>query len=371
MYFDETNNIRPDTTKIDLSRINIKQRNLTVWSIIKKINNSEIEINTENYFQRNGNLWSDAIKSRFIEALIVRQPVPAFYFDATVDKWLIVDGLQRLCAIKEFVVEKKIKLCSLYYLPEEKYLNKTFDKLPRIAQRNIEEFEVVAYLIEPPTPNEVKYRIFQSINLSNLILEKQEIRHALHHNRINSETISPSEYIKQISEIQEFKYLVEKNNISTERMEDRELVLRYLAFRLTPYQNYNPDFDDFLDNSMIKLYDVSNNDQQKYKNDFKEALLCINQIWGETAFTKNMIGSDTKGRFTKSLFEIWTYAISVLSNEQRVKLINNKNLIFEKSKLIINEENFKKVIESNYAYSKNNLIYRFNVIDKFIKKHLQ
>jgi hypothetical protein len=61
-------------------------------------------LNVENYFQRKSGLWTDNIKSRFIEALIVKQPVPAFYFDATDDnKWLIVDGLQHLSAVKPIV----------------------------------------------------------------------------------------------------------------------------------------------------------------------------------------------------------------------------------------------------------------------------
>jgi hypothetical protein len=45
--------------------------------------------------------------SRLIESILIRFPLPAFYFDATNDdKWLVVDGLQRLSSIRKFVVEK-------------------------------------------------------------------------------------------------------------------------------------------------------------------------------------------------------------------------------------------------------------------------
>ena len=48
------------------------------------------------------------------------------------DKWLVVDGLQRLSALKQFVSDnsdKRLKLCGLEYLTELK--GKTYDELDR------------------------------------------------------------------------------------------------------------------------------------------------------------------------------------------------------------------------------------------------
>ena len=48
----------------------------------------------------------------------MRIPLPAFYFDATdEDEWLIIDGLQRVSTLKEFVVDKSLKLQELEFLP--------------------------------------------------------------------------------------------------------------------------------------------------------------------------------------------------------------------------------------------------------------
>ncbi|MEZ4409730.1 MAG: DUF262 domain-containing protein [Polyangiales bacterium] len=56
-------------------------------------------------FQRRAHLWSHEQKSRLIESILLRIPLPMFYFDATDDnRWLVVDGLQRLSTLQHFMV---------------------------------------------------------------------------------------------------------------------------------------------------------------------------------------------------------------------------------------------------------------------------
>lgn len=86
---------------------------MTLDALIKRIQNEEIEFDTS--FQRKAGLWSKDKKancwSRFL-----RIPLPAFYFDATdEDEWLIIDGLQRVSTLKEFVVDKSLKLQELEF----------------------------------------------------------------------------------------------------------------------------------------------------------------------------------------------------------------------------------------------------------------
>ena len=77
-------------------------------NLIERLRHDEIDMNTD--FQRHAELWNNQKMSRLIESILIRFPLPAFYFDGSDDeRWLIVDGLQRLSSIKKFVVDNKLK----------------------------------------------------------------------------------------------------------------------------------------------------------------------------------------------------------------------------------------------------------------------
>jgi len=85
----------------DPKDIDIQAIQTTMDTIIKRLSHDEIDLNPD--FQRSANLWKPQYMSRLIESLLIRFPLPAFYFDGTDDdKWQVVDGLQRLSTIKKF-----------------------------------------------------------------------------------------------------------------------------------------------------------------------------------------------------------------------------------------------------------------------------
>lgn len=135
-----------------------KQFNLDI--IIRRLENEEIELDPE--FQRGVNLWDGNRQSKLIESILIKLPLPSFYFDVqNGGRWVVVDGFQRLNAIKNFVVKKSLRLEGLDFL--HTLDGKGYDDLPRPMQRRIYETIVFGCFIQPSTPSEYKKYIFNRI----------------------------------------------------------------------------------------------------------------------------------------------------------------------------------------------------------------
>lgn len=324
----ETPDLTPDSEgeEVDLvmedpfnpSDINIISKPDTLRNLIERLKFDEIDMNAD--FQRHADLWDNPKMSRLIESILIRFPLPAFYFDASdEDKWLIVDGLQRLSAIKKFVVDKKLKLSGLEYL--EDFKGKGYDDLPRTYTRRIDECPVTLFLIQPGTPDPVKYSVFRRINTGGLVLNNQEIRNAMTKPAIR----------KYLEDLAADEYLKKTIGDQSKRMVDQELVLRFLAFRFMDYEQSKKNIATFLDEMVSKLEDSSSDELKRYQQSFKKTVERCWVIFQEAAFEKNITGDNAKRRRKNStLFEVWTNAMAKLSEDDADKLIQNRTILNQK-----------------------------------------
>ena len=341
------------------SDIDIDTKTPALYNLITRLKADPSEIDLYPDFQRKDDLWDAGKQSRLIESILISFPLPAFYFDGTNDdKWLVVDGLQRLSALRNFVINQTLKLQELEFLKD---LNgETYDSLPRSLQRKIEETQIVAYIIKPGTPPKVKYNIFRRINTGGLVLEPQEIRHALNQGL-------PAKYVADLADTHIFKKATE-NKISTSRMLDREFVTRFIAFYLNAPETYTPDLDSFLNNSMSQIANMSPNKLAIMKKDFTEAMEYSFKIFGKWAFRKADLYPQKRKPINKALFEVWSVNLAKLTaDERQIVLSKKEELINNFVKLMKTNEKFLRSITSGTG-GKSEVVERFSKIKILISQ---
>ena len=357
--------VKPYNTKF----VDITYDNLSMSNLVDRFKYDEIELQPD--YQRKGGLWSEAQKSRLIESILISIPLPFFYFDVRNDeKWEVVDGLQRLTSLREFIYDKKLVLSELEYLTE---LNgKKFDELPRTYQRKLNESNFFAYLIREGTPDDVMMNIFRRINTGGIPLEPGEIRNACFRG-------VASNLVKSLAECENFKTAT-RNTIHTDRMEDRDLVTRFLAFYLQDYSDYQGNMDLFLDNVLSSIKAKCNEkiwtktDSDKVINAFDNSMkLCI-ELFGKLAFRKMQKNKDGTlayryGKINKSMFECISASFARLSTEKQNKLIMNKEN-FEKAFISLFEGEFYTCVNSATG-TVEHVRGRYESLDSFITKFLE
>jgi len=344
----------------DPTQIRVTSNIYSIDLLCTRIKERELDLQPE--FQRKAGIWKDGAQSRLIESMLIRIPLPAFYIDGTDDeRWLVVDGLQRLTAIKRFIIDKSLKLKKLEFLNE--LIGKGFEELPRGFQRRILETQVTVFKIEKGTPEKVKFNVFKRINTGGLPLSPQEIRHALNQGEVTF-------LLNELAESKEFKEAV-AYGIRDTRMADRECVLRFLAFTIVPYKEYRvSDFDAFLNEIMSRINRMSDKEIDSLRNQFYRTMKAARQIFGNNAFRKYYGKGQYRYPINKALFEAWSVNLNKLSDHEINELIKRKESLKEKFAELMHKANFESAVSQGTGDIKKVSI-RFSEIEKIIQEVLQ
>lgn len=347
----------------DPTLIRIEREPMNVDLILRRVREEAIDLQPD--FQREAGIWNDVRKSRLIESMLLRIPLPAFYIDASdEDKWLVIDGLQRLTTINSFMGSKDLALRDLEFWQE--YNGATFDDLPRPLQRRLEETQLMLYLVQKGTPHKVKYNIFKRINTGGMPLSGQEIRHALNQG-------AATRLLADLAKSKEFQSAVD-GSVSPKRMADRECVLRFLAFKLCSPNNYSSrgDLDTFLNDRMQQINQLGrekHDDLELLRHDFRRAMVAARSIFGNQAFRKYFPRESRRSPVSKALFEVWSVNLDNLDDGQLELLVARRRQLMKKFAKLMDDIEFMNAISYSTGDSKR-VRYRFKMIEEIIQETL-
>lgn len=342
--------------------VDIVSEPMVVSNIIEQLKYNDILLEPD--FQRHPDLWSSRQQSRLIESLIIHIPLPTFYFDRMEDdKLIVVDGLQRLYALKRFMAleeddPNRLILTDLEYLKD--YEGKKFEELPPIIQRRIKQQSLTAYIIRPGTPDKVRASIFNRINTGGLTLEPAEIKNSVYRGQA-------ANLLKELAHSDEFVKAT-RNKIDSSRMLDCEFVNRFLAFYLLGIERYSGNLEDYLNDAMIRLQKESKPIIQKCRMDFLKAMKYAACIFGDIAFRK--INSNGKyGRINKPLYDAVSVNLAKLDEKDCEKLLYAKDKLIEKYTVLLLNKEFVDIITRGTA-AINSVEGRHKVIHKIFQEVL-
>ena len=363
----------PDLIKVQTKPFNIKL-------IADMIDNGDIDLNPE--FQRNF-VWDDPIKqSRLIESMLLRIPLPMFYFSEDEEGLItVVDGLQRLTVIKKFM-DNKLPLKGLEYLKGtcegRYYTDKNKDGTPNgkmcIDPKYFRWFNMTQFtvnVIDSSSPAKVKYDIFKRINTGGKPLNSQEIRNSLASKNLRHT-------LKEMSESEMFRWATDYSIRST-RMEDIEVALRFICFHRyynedKSLNNYNGNMQSSLDDvtellGKVKV-EVLNKYLPLYNNGMENAAYLLGKYAFRKILLKHLEPKASKQLINKALFVSCSILLSQYAHAD-IKAKNESGVLIRPLAERIENDNILFNFLSFGTNGKANIQYVFTTIENIISQHLK
>lgn len=155
-------------------------QNEAVEQVLKRLEEGEIFVPS---YQRDSDEWDDVKKSLFIESILNRLTVPAFYLAPAIndpDRFEIVDGQQRLTTLADFFGGKKYRLMSdddcPYFGSSVHYADKNYWEIHESWQKAFRRYNLTLVTLPQGMPLNLRLEIFRRINEGGTPLSGQDIR---------------------------------------------------------------------------------------------------------------------------------------------------------------------------------------------------
>jgi Protein of unknown function DUF262 len=351
-----------DAYPLDSVLIRTEQR--SIIDVLRRIGRDAVKLDPE--FQR-AFVWSEERQSRLIESILMRIPLPVFYFaeqrEGSLLSLVVVDGLQRLSTMKRFHENKlKLKLQSDEINSEINGAN--FDELPQRLKDRFEDGQITLYLIDHRLPDRVRLDIFERVN-SGVPLTRQQMRNALYSG-------AATRLLKELAEADVFVEATHKSlskEVYQKDMLDRQGINRFLAFHVLGWRRVAKepwDFEDRLGQALQKLNAESDEVRASAREAFLASMRANLAVFGDYAFRKHAATDERKKPFNINLFDVFSVMFARWPEES----IKTRSAAIQKGFFqLIGRDDFLRSL-SAATTSPESVAMRFDLTEQMLKEVL-
>ncbi|WP_454624007.1 DUF262 domain-containing protein [Bradyrhizobium cenepequi] len=302
-------------------KVSTDEYGMSIGEIVTMYEKKELIINPS--FQRLFR-WEDHQKSKFVESILLGIPIPpVFVFETKEGTWELIDGLQRISTILEFMgllrdprteeLQPASKLNATSYLPSLK--NAKWDnpkQFSKSLQFTFRRARLNVQILKRPSDVHTKFDLFQRLNSGGSIATPQEVR--------NCAVIMVDEQffelLVRLSKNDEFSSVTRITEAGEIKQKKMEFVMRFFAF--TKF-GFNPAYDveEFVDKHIVEFAkDLT--EQQRIANIFDETFELLDLAAGKDALRRYDRASK---KFVGSVGQVAleAVAVGVASNLEAIK----------------------------------------------------
>ena len=302
---------------------------ISIGEVVNMYKDKEFIINPD--FQRLFR-WEIGQKSKLIESLLLGIPLPSiFVFEREDSKWELIDGLQRISTLLEFVGELKepnteilkppTALVSTKYLPSlDKAVWEESDLITDVPvdeqnpltspqQLAIKRSRLSVEILKRPSDNATKYDLFQRLNAGGIAANAQELRNCI----IIMVNRQYAAFIRTLAESESFKKVLAASEDQIEKQKHMEYATRFLVHTYVTYDG-KLDVEEFVDEGIVTL--ATANETQQAGATFSATFNFLDQAFGENALRRLQNG-DFIGRVGLAAFE--SIAVGIAKNITNIK----------------------------------------------------
>lgn len=329
------------------------------------------------FYQRR-NRWDPERQSLLIESFLINIPIPPlFVYEVKPDIHEVLDGQQRITAIKAFY-SNELKLTGLVRWPE---LNgRTYSKLPNVVRAGIDRRSISwIVVLNESIPDEeeeleLKKLVFERLNTGGVKLSAQEIRNALYAGPFNDLLI-------RLSRLDEFREAWKLPKFSTVElketpphllankfyaaMEDLEVVLRFFALRHA--EHYSRGMQGFLDLYMMKAHRFTDEDLVVLERLFVNTIQLCQEVFGELIFRPYVPKERNFGNKPQKAFADAVMVAASRFTLRREALVKNHSSII--SDLVAEFEKDQAGVLVGRGNTKKDILARIKIVEDILERN--